>query len=534
MARDNPKMVKSKHGYVHQGFENDELFDTINPDQQILREQRESTEPEIHYGVIASGNTLFKDTTYRDGILKNIGEECICLEMEAAGLMNNFPCIVIRGICDYTDSHKSDRWQRYAAAIAAAYAKELLEYVPSQGLQETQMAIDLIEEVKNIRSTTSELKNIVEKQESDNRSEKINTWLRSPDSSTNFNKAIADRHKGTGSWFLESRQFKEWKSGKRRHLWLHGIPGCEKTILCSTVIQHLRQNQGAAYVIDFFFDFRDNQKQSFENLVRSFVSQLYSRCKNSRKELDILFSQCEDRHRQPTKESLFETFQHMINHIEEIQIIIDALDECKTRKDLLQSIKQLSNSTTNLKVIATSRAEEEIKSGLKHWIKIKAEFPLARYSAQYWMDHARPAETDKSVQDDILKFFLQQNKVYEMWGKLFNPDEPWDDESWEDGSSNDEASRLKPEIRLAQAVSQFEADLSSDQKRSFSNYRSELLRSAPDPRDVMKLTAEIDLRASGGRCFGPRLTNFLQAVQQFAALGDIIIGGTQNLIACGP
>jgi ankyrin repeat domain-containing protein 50 len=99
------------------------------------------------------------------------------------------------------------------------------------------------------------------------------------------------------------------------------------------------------------------------------------------------------------------------------------------------------------------------------------------------------------------------------------------------------ASRLKPEIRLAQAVSQFEADLSSEQKTSFRTYRSQSRDSPPDPSDIMRLTAEIDRRASGkvggGRCFGPRLTNFLQAVQQFAALGDIIVGGSQNLIACG-
>jgi len=54
--------------------------------------------------------------------------------MEAAGLMNSFPCIVIREICDYADSHKNDRWQLYAAATAAAYAKELLGYVPIQDI----------------------------------------------------------------------------------------------------------------------------------------------------------------------------------------------------------------------------------------------------------------------------------------------------------------------------------------------------------------------------------------------------------------
>jgi hypothetical protein len=98
------------------------------------------------------------------------------------------------------------------------------------------------------------------------------------------------------------------------------------------------------------------------------------------------------------------------------------------------------------------------------------------------------------------------------------------------------ASRLKPYVRLAQAVSQFEADLSSEQKATFRTYRSQALESRLGPSDVMRLTAEIDRPASrkiDRRCFGPRLINFLQAVQQFAALGDVIVGGSQNLIACG-
>jgi hypothetical protein len=98
------------------------------------------------------------------------------------------------------------------------------------------------------------------------------------------------------------------------------------------------------------------------------------------------------------------------------------------------------------------------------------------------------------------------------------------------------ASRLKPEIRLAQAVSQFEADLSDKQKIAFRTLKSQSRNSPPNPSDVMRLTAEIDCqmsRKAGRRCFGPRFTNFLQGVQQFAALGDVVVGGSQNLIACG-
>jgi nucleoside phosphorylase len=58
-----------------------------------------------------------------------MGESVLCFEMEAAGLMNDFPCLVIRGICDYSDSHKNKDWQRYAAAIAAAEGKEILRFL---------------------------------------------------------------------------------------------------------------------------------------------------------------------------------------------------------------------------------------------------------------------------------------------------------------------------------------------------------------------------------------------------------------------
>jgi nucleoside phosphorylase len=91
----------------------------------------------IHYGLIASGNQVIKDAQLRDTHFKSLGE-VLCIEMEAAGLIANFPCIVIRGISDYADSHKNNDWQEHAAAVAAAYAKELLGYIqPAQVASES-------------------------------------------------------------------------------------------------------------------------------------------------------------------------------------------------------------------------------------------------------------------------------------------------------------------------------------------------------------------------------------------------------------
>lgn len=90
----------------------------------------------IHRGTIASGELVMRNGMQRDLLAK--AYKVLCFEMEAAGALNDFPCLVIRGISDYADSHKNDRWQGYAAAVAAAYARDLFTYLPiDQGIETT-------------------------------------------------------------------------------------------------------------------------------------------------------------------------------------------------------------------------------------------------------------------------------------------------------------------------------------------------------------------------------------------------------------
>ena len=101
--------------------------------EECPRDPRREDEdnPAIHHGLIASANQLMKDATVRDALAEQI--DVLCFEMEAAGLMNQFPFLVIRGICDYADSHKNKQWQGYVAMTAAAYARRLLNGIgPSQ------------------------------------------------------------------------------------------------------------------------------------------------------------------------------------------------------------------------------------------------------------------------------------------------------------------------------------------------------------------------------------------------------------------
>lgn len=87
-------------------------------------------QPAIHFGLVASGDTVMKSGEERDDIARQ--ESVIGFEMEGAGVWDTFPCIVIKGACDYADSHKMKVWQRYAAATTAACTKAFLEHwVPS-------------------------------------------------------------------------------------------------------------------------------------------------------------------------------------------------------------------------------------------------------------------------------------------------------------------------------------------------------------------------------------------------------------------
>ncbi|KAH6626149.1 ankyrin repeat-containing domain protein [Chaetomium sp. MPI-SDFR-AT-0129] len=119
----------------------------------VERKLRDSPNPRVHYGLVASGNQVIKDGVFREKLKKDLGGHVLCVEMEAAGLMNNFPCVVIRGICDYADSHKNDAWQEHAAATAAAVAKELLQQVSADDVEREPAVKDLMNQDAPTRVT---------------------------------------------------------------------------------------------------------------------------------------------------------------------------------------------------------------------------------------------------------------------------------------------------------------------------------------------------------------------------------------------
>lgn len=143
-----------KHGkrFKHPGLDHDKLFKaayshvgdyeskcTACDDRELVQRGRRNDDDKdvfvYHQGRIATGNSVVMNAEKRDSI-STLCDGALCIEMEAAGVEVNSRCLVIRGISDYADSHKSDLWRSYAAGKAVACARELLGIIPASDVTE--------------------------------------------------------------------------------------------------------------------------------------------------------------------------------------------------------------------------------------------------------------------------------------------------------------------------------------------------------------------------------------------------------------
>jgi NACHT domain-containing protein len=206
----------------------------------------------------------------------------------------------------------------------------------------------------------------------DNKFSRIAQWLSAPDPLSNYQAALKQREVGTGQWYLQSKQHTRWKCGKIRNIWLHGIPGCGKSILSSTILEditgHCGQQAGHG-VSYFFFDFNDPLKQLPELMIRSLVAQLIQQCGEIPTGLEAQFTSSQRRYQQLSLEVLLEALKQLIKHFTQCYIVLDALDECKDLPKLMEVLEQWNQwSTDNLHVLYTSRKEHDIENVLERFV----------------------------------------------------------------------------------------------------------------------------------------------------------------------
>ncbi|KAG5771751.1 hypothetical protein H9Q72_001820 [Fusarium xylarioides] len=316
------------------------------------RKMRSSTDPAIYYGGIGSANTVMKDSSIRDQIARDL--DVLCFEMEAAGLMDIMPCLPIRGICDYSDSHKSKEWQRYAAATAAAYAYEFLELWRG----DSQASYPGGHHPQSEHTMTS------------GRHEAILKFL-------NFEEIDARKsnikaaHTKTCRWFLKHPDYISWTGSQQmpQHhgfIWIRGKPGAGKsTIMKFIYLQSKRQDrEHQSLTTSFFFNARGELlERTVSGMYRSLLLQLFQgfpdlECVlNDPELLPQSQSGC------PSLNVLKELFRAAVMRLAQrsFTCFIDALDECDEQQvmDLVEYLEELaeqcSEDNVDLRICFSSR-----------------------------------------------------------------------------------------------------------------------------------------------------------------------------------
>ncbi|KAF9873982.1 g-protein beta wd-40 repeats containing [Colletotrichum karsti] len=405
----SPKRMKKKFSY--QGSSNDCLFkpeydhpdrdsgDAVDPGcsqcdtaQKVRREARDDTDPVIHYGNIASGNKVIKHGKTRDQLSKALGT--LCFEMEAAGLQD-FPCLVIRGICDYADSHKNKMWQEYAAATAAAFTKELLSFIPPERVRQEQPVPQLVSVAKEqLQVTTQHLnvssEHLVEHKRTNELLEDRPIELRVVHEAYYDSANVRDSPRcemGTRTQVM--KRITQWAENDSSEItfWLVGPAGTGKSTIARSVVDSLAsQNR---LVAGYFFKRGEQGRNDTTRLFSTLAMQLIEaiplfKC-YLQKSLDSLDKDAiEQRSLEFQFDKLLWNPLGALPPVSTSQgskvIIIDALDECERPEHYSRVLGLLSRlcdiTTVNLRILITSRSSPKIIDAIEPLVISKVVLSL--------------------------------------------------------------------------------------------------------------------------------------------------------------
>lgn len=215
------------------------------------------------------------------------------------------------------------------------------------------------------------------------------------------------RQDHTGLWFIQGSSFDDWKIEASSFLWLHGIPGCGKTILASSIIQDLlqeRHSDPGNVVLYYFFDFSD-RKQSAEVMVGSLIYQLIQHCLEIPKVLEDLFSSCNSGTRPASSDSLKDVLYQLLQSFPRLHVVLDALDECSNRPELLGIIEDVvALGIEDLHILFLSRHEKDIGDCLEQFVSKQHVVGL------------ESEQVDRDIQAYILRR-LDTDKALARWQK---------------------------------------------------------------------------------------------------------------------
>ncbi|KAF8489415.1 hypothetical protein JB92DRAFT_2836085 [Gautieria morchelliformis] len=195
---------------------------------------------------------------------------------------------------------------------------------------------------------------------------KIHDWISPPEHHSKHTNVCKERQEATGTWFLGGDDFHEWTNMANSFLWLHGIPGAGKTVLCSTIIEDVSRrcqlDPSVAFVY-FYFDFRSSDTRP-NDALRSSIKQLSLQRPTIPVALAKLFEANEEG-RPPTPEQLMATLKAIIGTFQNVYIVFDALDQCPQRDELLTMLREIHGwGLDTIHMLASSRRDRDIEETL--------------------------------------------------------------------------------------------------------------------------------------------------------------------------
>ncbi|KGQ02036.1 hypothetical protein PAAG_11212 [Paracoccidioides lutzii Pb01] len=365
--------------FAHPGPEQDVLFESdydhitesgdsacnhCDPNRVRHRPPRGTQNPKVHYGLVASGNQVMRHGSTRDKLARKYG--ILCFEMEAAGLMDIAQCLVIRGICDYADSHKNKRWQGYAAAAAAAYAKEILSLIPT-----------VPKPVHLASITDSVVAPVLDA-----------LLLTRPEVDRSSLIALKGRRVGgTCEWLIRHPSFQEWLEGADPPLlWISGGSGKGKTMLAIYITEEFQPvvDSAQGVLLYYFCSNRDKNRNTAVTIMRGVIHQWLSFHPHLAQHIQNYFDGSETtKYTISSFICLWKLFLILLRQSSSCQVmcVLDGLDECEdeTLKQLLDVLGEYFLESEEkprvcLKIILLSRPQPGLlESKLRRFRRIKLE-----------------------------------------------------------------------------------------------------------------------------------------------------------------
>ncbi|VUC27848.1 unnamed protein product [Clonostachys rosea] len=390
------------------------------------KDRRRPEDPVVHYGLIASGNQLMKDALRRNTIAES--RDVLWFEMEAASLMDDFPCLVIRGICDYSDTHKNDQWHPYAAIAAVAFAKEFLKLVPPDDVKDEKKIAEIFTAVANVEEKVDDISSAVRglsDEQRDQKDQAILDRLTPSDPSLKHRFHIAQRQEGTGKWLLASAEFQDWLRTDKQTLFCTGILGAGKTIIAAIVINYLQSKLKDNSKVGIGYIYLSYKEQhTLEDMLMQLVKQLAGRQRPLPLCVAELYKKYEKEQSRPSLDEILTVLEFISSLYTKSFLVVDALDELQplgVRTKFLDAVFELQTRSKAC-ILVTSKFDPEIKNRFNGRVSLEIQArdeDVERYLEGRMIELPTFVHNKPALQQDIKTKIVRQIQGMFLLAQLY-------------------------------------------------------------------------------------------------------------------